>query len=209
MNKITFLFIGLLIGSLTTYFIIKLNAPEPVNNLIQEQNAINEKALGWINKSTVETEIAAKQFAKYAERADNMYKGTMNTRYLNLPFEYLTELIEKYKRENKANGLRIYPMIYTNSAQVEKRNLLNILILPVFCSDTTTWQNDKITELISNNPQEDSVIVSLSEIDNEIGQCPPPIDKDCDYTGSVLLKYSASRYANRNGNRWVWRVITD
>lgn len=201
MQKISFLLIGLLIGSLVTYLITKNKSCNQDENL----------SAFWEKENGVPIEIASKRFAKYVERADKMYEDTANTRYLNFPFKDLEAIICRFKKEKGANGIRIYPMIYTKDVQGtelnDRLNLFNLLLVPIKSSNNKWNNTTEIRELIDTTGKENSFVFSYGDIENQIGQCPPPPNGSsiCNNNGSLLLNYTQGIHATPlPDGRVVW-----
>lgn len=164
------------------------------NNTDNHQGQPDTESLFGPDKSTLPISVAKKYVRNYLKRQGGLspvrHKDE-NTKYLYIDIDRLINIINVWNNdrngrnlfdlnrsaERNIDSIRLYPMIYSNDypGDPERRSRLNLCLVPV--------KNGN--EIIPNSFTEDNYIKMFGEIENEIGQCPPP--SPCPPTGATLL----------------------
>ena len=184
------LVIGLLVGAGGMYWYMQKK--------LEERNCGMPFTDKWLSETTIDFATAKEYYCNYLCVTDSICReDQQNTRYLNISRERLRDILCKFETDfPQYSGIRIYPMVYPDDKQhpdSSKGNLLNVMILPLELRGKV-WNNNSLFELIDTLPGGKNFAYTFSQIENQIGQCPPP-RAGCGTDGATL--YNATTEAMR------------
>jgi len=190
------LVIGLLVGAGGMYWYSNSSPASKMHQLLAEYDENSAEMI--LAKSEVKFDQAKQNYCNYLSVCDSICpkdsNDLINTRYLNISNDELIALFMRFfKRHKRFDGIRLYPMVYSNQNTGERKNKINLMIVPYKKEFDTETNIEIMKELYLKDKDGKQILTSFNyyDLENQIGQCPPPRN-ECRNSGSILLDSTMS-----------------